>query len=424
MMRKAGLFFHVACIGDHWLLIALEIMTAVIQSELYERADEIHIIVCGSKGEFQRLRDSLPSHDKVQWVHHDGSPTEEYEYPTLEHLSVWCRRNPDAIVCYVHTKGVSRDPRNPFWKYWRRYLVRSTIWEHAKHVHALDRVDVSGDMWMSRGYFSGNFWWANASHINILPDVAQLRSDGLQMRPLETRLRCEAWIGMRDGIRVQDYGVTNMKPGFEHRIIGPTDDVRSPLSQLRIDQIYCVRRGCVADSEVHRELVQGGMSGAVHRIVASDGCGAGPERMSLARQLRSHKAILYEALSRSERLIVVVEESVTFIEGFNEALSYALGHLPTDWELWFLGYEVKPGKFSYRDVLSDAIAVPNEHNIDWIHAYLVKNPALRIMVDRLAACSTADSDGSVTPDAGVYEACPGLAETEPFSANDWRHSLG
>ena len=118
----------------------------------------------------------------------------------------------EALIFYAHSKGVTyseRDPRGPDELRkatdWRRTMsnICVTLWPEAVRPLIDDDFDVSGAFYLTPErwkphcaamgiafgdcpFFGGNFWWARAGFLKILPKV-ELNAD---------RFFAERWIGM------------------------------------------------------------------------------------------------------------------------------------------------------------------------------------------------------------------------------------
>src|ERR1043165_9507950 len=346
-------FFHIACIGNAWCKIVEEIMSAFQTSNVYSFLDSIHVGVSGTTDDLNELKKKYSGWVKLKW-HYHGEVHHQYEFPTLKLLRSYCKANPGSKVLYCHTKGVSKPYDNPFWKYWRRYLIHSCIEGFQRHHKALDSHDVSGNMWSDNTHFSGNFWWANAAHINLLPDLDDLYKapktiwEGHSFEE-NRRLQCEMWIGMRKGLKVMENGILNAKPGFASRIFGTVDERPCLLNDMEFDKIYLINLDQRPD-RYEDSLLQLNSIGLknVIRFPAINAKAMGITKRDLDNPgligcFLSHYFILQEAVMNNYKRLLIFEDDVTFIKGFNEAFAYAKKQLPDDWEMVYLGYTERFG---------------------------------------------------------------------------------
>ena len=168
---KYAVFYHVFP-GDNWEDMYLEQLGALVASKLYEQLDHLYI---GFNGSLDLL--SLPS----KAVACENQNKQE-ETDTLRALHNWCKDNDDAVVLYMHTKGVSR--RTQYTDDWRHLMEFFCIhqWENCINHLILGESelqppsDIVGVNWQehtSMGWhphFSGGFWWATAEYIASLSD--------------------------------------------------------------------------------------------------------------------------------------------------------------------------------------------------------------------------------------------------------------
>jgi hypothetical protein len=382
-------FMHLACMGTHWREIAAEILGAIEASGLADAAARIHVGVSGSDSAAAELRERHAANTSISW-HHHGEAFDAYEFPTLELLAESSRRHPEASVLYCHTKGVSRDAHNPFFRHWRRYMVRSIILEYRKHVAALATHDASGDMWTKGTHFSGNFWWARASHINQLPDIRALRTaprviyDSLPPED-NLRLQCEMWIGMRPGIRVKDHGITNMTPGFDFRIVGEPTAMPCPLNALGIGALYLTARAHVMSGQTSAALDREGFDPRTPVIHWPAPPRRGSQVFDLIGSPSLHRGLLRDAAARGYGAVCVMADDLVFENGFNEILAYALSQMPDNWRVIYLAYAERDGFHGYARRIKEAIAIPRAPR--YVGAYLVRGNGLDRLADRPAGPS-------------------------------------
>ena len=386
-----NVYFHVSCMGNHWRDIVEEIVSAMTQNGLYTEANQVHYSVIGTQDDFTWLKSNYSNLDKVTW-HYHGSRTDQYEFPTMELLMDNAKIYPEAKYLYCHTKGVSKNYLNPFFKYWRRYMIKNVIQPYGRHLSLLNTYDISGCMWSDNTHFSGNFWWANGAHINQLPDIRNLRLNPVTIWPSHTfednlRLQCEMWIGMRTGIKVRENGILNMKPGFNFQIPGETDPVPCPLNNMNFDKIFLINLEHRQDrlQQTIQQLNKIGLKN-VTRFPAINARRLGITKKTLDNPgligcFLSHYFILQQAVMAGWKRLLILEDDVNFVNGFNELLQYSLTQLPTDWQLVYLGYTERNGHLTYKEKLSDNITIPND---PWgTQAYMVQGDGIRILYENL-----------------------------------------
>jgi hypothetical protein len=187
---KLAIFYHIAQIGLGAFIYQQQVHR-LYASGLIKEADYIHFGVNGDN-ELFNVPDKATIKTNQNW---------KEETETLMSLRDFCKDNPDYKVLYFHTKGVSKN--NLQTSAWRLYMEYYVIDKWKECVSMLDEYDCCGTDYYPTGktiwsdgsvsepkegttFFAGNFWWANASHINKL-DNKYLESD--------YRLDRELWIG-------------------------------------------------------------------------------------------------------------------------------------------------------------------------------------------------------------------------------------
>ena len=163
-----AIFLHVAEIGSRWQLIMDEILTTIENAGLPK--PYINIL--------------------------NGSRIKEYEFPTLKVLYDYCKENPEDVVIYLHSKGVSQ-PAGSLYDNWRKWMLKYVVSEYSKCLELLKDNDTVGCNWIvgkphsetcnTSGFWPGNFWMAKATYIRRLCDPITLNQNN--------RWEAEAWIG-------------------------------------------------------------------------------------------------------------------------------------------------------------------------------------------------------------------------------------
>lgn len=192
-------FFHCACMNGQarWQAVVREIVETVRLSSLEERAEKLFVCVATEKGIRRRVPEGLreilgPKWEMIYW-----SRLDQYEFPALDML--WHKTEPGDRVCYLHTKGVSKNPAQPYGnatEEWRRYMLWAVVERWRECVAALANNDIAGAQWHQRhpqwcakigspGWFAGNFWWARGDYVKRLAVIAGETN----------RWLAEGWIG-------------------------------------------------------------------------------------------------------------------------------------------------------------------------------------------------------------------------------------
>lgn len=161
-------FIHV-CTINHWQSVLERQLGSIKASGLYEQCDSISVGVLG----VGNIKPFMEKYPKLKLLF-QTSDTTLYERPTLLCLHELCQSHPDALVLYLHTKGVSRvkDQMIVCINDWSRYMEYYAIERWQDCVEALKENDACGVNWRDypSWHFSGNFWWASAKYISTLPN--------------------------------------------------------------------------------------------------------------------------------------------------------------------------------------------------------------------------------------------------------------
>lgn len=163
--KEITLFFHVAKIGN-WKPVKNEILDTIYTSGLNDQLSNLIINETDGK---------------------------DFEYPTIEKIKAFSQQNPNQLVVYIHTKGVSKGVCE-LSKKWREWIVEFTIkrWRESVSIfNTVNDVDCTGTRLIILGnvsFYTGNFWWAKTDYINKLGNI----SDAPKFRGY--RYNCESWL--------------------------------------------------------------------------------------------------------------------------------------------------------------------------------------------------------------------------------------
>lgn len=180
-------FIHV-CTITCWEEVLLRQLNRIKAAGLYDACTSISLGVLGT-GDLKPLIERFPKLTLLFQCPH----LTLYERPTLFALRHFCIANPETVVLYLHTKGVTRI-KNQNVLDWTLYMEYFAVdcWEDC--IFALKDHDVCGVNWHLKPspHFSGNFWWANAKYVSKLPgSITPHSSEFLDY------VAPEMWIGMR-----------------------------------------------------------------------------------------------------------------------------------------------------------------------------------------------------------------------------------
>jgi hypothetical protein len=191
---KIAIFYHIAQMGLGAFVYQQQVHR-LYTSGIIEAADYIHFGVNGDQELF-----NIPEKVKVKYNKKQNWGTEK---ETLLDLREFCKNNPEYKILYFHTKGATKSELSVH--SWRLMMEYFTIDKWQECIKYLERytcvgchLGTIGPSIFSDGTliendktyaYMGNFWWANASYINILKS---------RYVESECRMEKERWIGDSD----------------------------------------------------------------------------------------------------------------------------------------------------------------------------------------------------------------------------------
>lgn len=218
--HKVSVFVH-NYLDKNWYSIIESQLKKLTKSGLYKRADKLFYGVYSSiESNYDIFYSQIKKYDtdlKIEIVRYDKNNN---EFNTLIHLQNYCTLNPNGSVVYFHTKGTSRDfdVNINSWRECLEYFVIEK-WSTCLKDLLNNNSSVCGALYVEwfkflnynfEHYFSGNFWWSTANHINTLPSLINL-----YLNDPENRTIAELWLGMSPHTWISYYSeyVTNW---YEH----------------------------------------------------------------------------------------------------------------------------------------------------------------------------------------------------------------
>lgn len=206
---KTKIYIHIATMG-HFNQTVNTLLDKINSCELYDKADEINLNVCGD-GSLLDIK-KMPKYN----ITNETQDTEKCEFPTLD--KIWeDSQIENSKVLYLHTKGVSKQENNLRYKNWIQNLHYFNIEKWEDNIKNLEMYDTSGinyvknpknqrrerirnsvamikksGQYTNASHYRGNFWWANSCHIKKLkkPSDLVLNDEYRQLRWI-----AEFWIG-------------------------------------------------------------------------------------------------------------------------------------------------------------------------------------------------------------------------------------
>lgn len=151
---------------------------------------------------------------KAMFFKNECSQVDQFEFPTLEMIKDFAKRYNYKIL-YIHTKGATNE--NEFIADWRRFMLWHLVDQWETCVSKLDEFDTVGIFRQNDPvpHYKGNFWWANAGHINRLKspreaDVPTL--DGTD------RHKAEFWLLSQEGEHHCKFNLERDPYGYSYKI--------------------------------------------------------------------------------------------------------------------------------------------------------------------------------------------------------------
>lgn len=98
-----------------------------------------------------------------------------------------------------------------------------------------------------------------------------------------------------------------------------------------------------------------------------------------------HLACLKQARKDGAKTPLILEDDVRFFSGFEGALLNAIGSLPKDWELFYVGYNLDPSSSSSKAPEFWGAHLLRIYRCLTTHAYCVKRSSLRCLTKKFEA---------------------------------------
>ena len=419
------LFYHVAGMGNYQD-VTEEIFNTVTSSGLKEQASKIVVSFVGDKADFIKLKTPVEGAEMV----YSGSIS-NYEYPTIKLLQQHCKKNPDDIVLYCHSKGVS-EPDNIQKKYWRRAMVKFVIADWEKCVEYLKEVETVGYNWVGNHY-SGNFWWAKASAINKSKDIDTFKDAPFLIyhgHSKEHQKRIQPEFFMKDlNLTHKSVGTENYNWQLIPTCI-PLDDIGTEdpfdYAGIKTDGRFLLNLQTRPDKEKKvRTLLKHlnirdvktvyGVNGKVLELRQDR-----VKNPGIAACYLSWLMIFNMCHAMEYDTVVLLEDDLIFQYGFKELLKENWKNVPDDWDMvWVGGYERYnvPGK-----KVKGNVYIPKDM---WgTHCMLFSKKGIEKIVRHLNNKSiTTDIDIEITrhiEDFNQYSFYPTLAIQNQYSLSDIR----
>lgn len=152
--------------------ILISLLEKIKKSGLLEKLNHLCIINTGNELDQEMIENKYHPAKVINW----SNNTMEFEICTIKQVVTYSRLNPESLILYMHTKGVSY-PKNhvfiPGIKHWIDYMTYCLVENYIKCLSILQVYDTVGcnfrpDENGNMQHYSGNFWWARCDYIRKL----------------------------------------------------------------------------------------------------------------------------------------------------------------------------------------------------------------------------------------------------------------
>lgn len=210
MSAKILVVYHARVFGGeppvtegHTLDVLVEQMQTLRECGLLEACDKFLFCLNGDSADGWALRNIAPDiPGKTElWINGRWANS---ELPTLARLQRLLPEFAGWRICYFHLKGARHGADDPLTMAWRRCMEGVVLWKWRECARALELgYESAGAHWLTnaqygslvkRGFWGGNFWWAQAEFLQSLPILKVNRTCR------EDDFLAETWIG--DGPRL------------------------------------------------------------------------------------------------------------------------------------------------------------------------------------------------------------------------------
>jgi hypothetical protein len=172
-----GIVYHCYLVNN-WKSLVKEQLSRLKTSGLYDACDLLYITVNLAGVDESLFTEEIKEYKKaIVDTYKDNAA----EYPGIKKVKDLSNKYEDIKILYFHTKGVnnnyvdlntneiSYEKVNNI-KAWRDCLEYFLIDRWEENIDKLNYYDTTG-VTCNSGWYWGNFWWANSSHISKTEDV-------------------------------------------------------------------------------------------------------------------------------------------------------------------------------------------------------------------------------------------------------------
>jgi hypothetical protein len=173
--KNVACFIHSTNMHQRGTLILEDILKRMSNVNFFDNVDFVFINNIGMQIDVNKYQNI----SKKIIIFNYSFDVNLFENCTIKTMSTFCKLNPQYKVLYLHTKGVSYENTNrnvtifENIKDWTDFMSYCLIDNVESCINLLDCYNVIGCNYREPPkekypHFSGNFWWANAKHINLL----------------------------------------------------------------------------------------------------------------------------------------------------------------------------------------------------------------------------------------------------------------
>lgn len=197
---KTYVYLHLCVIGS-WEDIIIKIVNNFESSNLVGHVDEMRVCLYGDFIERKKAKILLHTYFEGKLnIKFESDDISLREKKTLEILSKDSHNEDDFRLLYLHSKGNSPNYNNNDHVSfcvadWVDYMLYFNVVRWKDSLSLLDSFDVCGvnlgvdhRSYTKGWHYSGNFWWANSTHIKKLKKIIE------GLHPHGTRLDSEQWL--------------------------------------------------------------------------------------------------------------------------------------------------------------------------------------------------------------------------------------
>ena len=158
-------YIHI-CQKGEWKRSFEMLIACIKKTKLYKNIKAIRLGILNNDGVL--IEDEILNDPLFEIIHIGKSS--EYERPTLLHMRKKSESE-DVNYFYLHTKGIRHfgSPNEQQIIDWINLMLYWNIEQWKLAIEKLKIYDTYGCNIITGRHYSGNFWWANSTHIRELP---------------------------------------------------------------------------------------------------------------------------------------------------------------------------------------------------------------------------------------------------------------